>query len=70
MHFLRRFLPINRQMSFIDTKKDLPKRTGPFTYYIRVIFTLQQLPVRQRDVLWARGRASKKRSSNQSWRRT
>ena len=28
------FLQINRQMSFVDTKRDLPKRTGLF-HYIR-----------------------------------
>jgi len=30
-------------------KKDLPKRTGPFTYYIRVIFNLLRLPARRQD---------------------
>ena len=42
------FLPINRQLSSCGHKKrDLPKRTDPFTYYIRVILTLQQLPARR-----------------------
>ena len=27
------FLQINRQMSFVDTKRDLPKRTGPLNLY-------------------------------------
>ena len=30
---------------FWKLKRDLPKRTGPFISYIRVIFTPQQLPV-------------------------
>ena len=28
-------------------ERDLPKRTSPFTNYVRVIFTPQQLPVRR-----------------------
>ena len=32
---------------FWKLKRDLPKRTGPFISYIRVIFTPLQLPARQ-----------------------
>ena len=35
---------------FWKLKRDLPKQTGPFVSYIRVIFTPQQLPVRRPDV--------------------
>ena len=47
-------------------KRDLPKRTDPFTYYIRVIFTPQQQPARRQGVRWAHGTESKMRSSCRS----
>ena len=43
------FLPINHQLSSCGHKKrDLPNWAGPF-HYIRVMITLQQLPVRRLD---------------------
>ena len=62
---MRRFCLQNVESILGDTKKDLPKRTGPY-HYMRVIFTPPQQPVRQPDVRWAHGRESKMRSSCQS----
>ena len=43
---MRRFCLQNVESILEDTKKDLPKWTGPFTYYISVIFTPLRLPRR------------------------
>ena len=59
---MRRLCLQNVESILGDTKKDLPKRTGPY-HYMRVIFTPPQQPGRQPDVRWAHGRESKMRSS-------
>ena len=44
---MRRFCLQNVESILEDTKKDLPKWTGPFTYYISVKFTPLQQPGRR-----------------------
>ena len=43
---MRRFCLQNVESILGDTKKDLPKRTGPF-HYVSVLFTPLRLPVRR-----------------------
>ena len=43
---MRRFCLQNVESILGDTKKDLPKRTGPF-HYIREFITPQRLPARR-----------------------
>ena len=44
---MRRFLTGKCQKALDGKQRDLPKRTGPFVNYIRVIITPQRLPARQ-----------------------
>jgi len=54
-HIMRRFYSKIVRNHLEEYKKDLPKRAGPFTYYIRVIFTLQLQPARRlTDVVYQR----------------
>ena len=46
---MRRFYLSVVDKPLVDTKRDLPIRTGPFIHYIRVIFIPPQLPARRRD---------------------
>ncbi len=44
---MRRFLTGKCQKALDGKQRDLPKRTGPFVNYIRVIITPQRRPARQ-----------------------